>query len=212
MKIRYFWFFVGLLLNAFGIAWITKAALGTSQISSIPYVLSLKFQQLSFGGFTLLFNLAMLLLQFILLKRKFKVFQLLQIAAAAVFSWFIDCNMKILGGVHLDNLAFRVAALIFGCAVLALGICIEVAPNVLMVPGEAIVQVLAAETKSRFGTVKVVFDVSLIGAAVLLSFLFFKRLNGVGPGTVVSAILVGKLVNLYQARLSFIQKISNLHR
>ena len=38
---RYGWFTAGVLLNAFGVALITKAALGTSPISSLPYVLSL---------------------------------------------------------------------------------------------------------------------------------------------------------------------------
>ena len=40
---RYGWFTAGVLLNAFGVALITKAALGTSPISSLPYVLSLRF-------------------------------------------------------------------------------------------------------------------------------------------------------------------------
>ena len=45
---RYFFFTLGLIINSFGVAFITKSALGTSQISSIPYVLSLKFTNLSF--------------------------------------------------------------------------------------------------------------------------------------------------------------------
>lgn len=46
---RYFFFILGLIINSFGVAFITKSTLGTSQISSIPYVLSLKFTNLSFG-------------------------------------------------------------------------------------------------------------------------------------------------------------------
>ena len=41
--LRYFYFLLGLFINSFGIAFITKSALGTSQISSVPYVLSLYF-------------------------------------------------------------------------------------------------------------------------------------------------------------------------
>ena len=50
---RYFFFILGLIINSFGVAFITKSTLGTSQISSIPYVLSLKFTNLSFGQTTL---------------------------------------------------------------------------------------------------------------------------------------------------------------
>lgn len=40
---RYLFFLVGLFVNSFGISFITKSALGTSPISSIPYTLSLGF-------------------------------------------------------------------------------------------------------------------------------------------------------------------------
>ena len=41
---RYLLFLVGLFINALGVSLITKASLGTSPISSIPYVLSLNFK------------------------------------------------------------------------------------------------------------------------------------------------------------------------
>ena len=40
---RYIIFLIGLFINSLGVSLITKAALGTSPISSIPYVLSLIF-------------------------------------------------------------------------------------------------------------------------------------------------------------------------
>ena len=49
---RYLYFTLGLVINSFGIAFITKSAMGTSQISSVPYVLSLHFTDISFGAFT----------------------------------------------------------------------------------------------------------------------------------------------------------------
>ena len=40
---RYLLFLVGLFVNALGVSLVTKANLGTSPISSIPYVLGLIF-------------------------------------------------------------------------------------------------------------------------------------------------------------------------
>ena len=62
IALRYLFFTLGLLINSFGIAFITKSSLGTSQISSLPYVLSLRFP-LSFGGFTFLMNTVFILIQ-----------------------------------------------------------------------------------------------------------------------------------------------------
>ena len=53
---RYIVFLLGLFINSMGVGLITKANLGTSPISAIPYVLSLRFS-LSLGEFTILFSL-----------------------------------------------------------------------------------------------------------------------------------------------------------
>lgn len=75
---RYFWFTIGVIINSFGVAIITKAALGTSPISSVPYVLSLEFPW-SLGQFTFVMNLFFIAAQVVLRGRKFPPIQLLQI-------------------------------------------------------------------------------------------------------------------------------------
>lgn len=84
IALRYLFFTLGLLTNSFGIAFITKSSLGTSQISSLPYVLSLRFP-LSFGGFTFLMNTVFILIQIAIQRRNFPPVQLLQIAANVLF-------------------------------------------------------------------------------------------------------------------------------
>lgn len=75
---RYLVFFVGLFINSFGVSFVTKACMGTSPISSIPYTLSLIFN-LSLGTYTLYMSLILVLLQ---------------IPFSFIFSWFIDCTME----------------------------------------------------------------------------------------------------------------------
>lgn len=58
---RYIIFIIGLYINSFGVSLITKAMLGTSPISSIPYVLSLNFP-FSLGQFTIFFSLFLIVL------------------------------------------------------------------------------------------------------------------------------------------------------
>ena len=93
---RYFFFILGLIINSFGIAFITKSALGTSPISSVPYVFSLRFDGFSFGGFTFIMNMLFILLQVLLLRKNFQLIQLLQIGANFLFSAFIDVGMSAL--------------------------------------------------------------------------------------------------------------------
>ena len=209
LVIRYLWALVGICINSLGIALITKAALGTSPISSLPYVLSFRFP-LSLGQFTFLMNLLFILLQILLLRRNFPPIQLLQLVVNIIFSACIDWGMALLAWFEPLSLVGKLLSLLLGCAVLALGISIEVAPGVLMVPGEGAVSALAQVSGKRFGIVKICFDVTLVSIALILSLLFFHRLQGLGLGTVVSALLVGRFVIFYNRYLPLLSHISSL--
>lgn len=203
---RYCWFTVGVIINAFGVAVITKAALGTSPISSVPYVLSLRFVP-TLGQFTFVVNLLFIAVQVVLRGRKFPPIQFLQVVVNLVFSAFIDVSMRVLWWFEPDALPVKLVALVLGCAILGCGISIEVAPDALLVPGEGVVGAIADRTGIRFGSVKVAFDVTLVAIALGLSLWFFHGINGLGLGTVVSALLVGRFVNLCNAHLPLVARI-----
>lgn len=208
--LRYFWFTAGVVINSFGIVFITKSALGTSPISSVPYVLSLQFPVFSFGVTTFILNMLFVLGQIVLLRRDFRPVQFLQIAATFLFSALIDISMVLLDCVHPASVFAKLVSLLAGCMILAAGVSIEVAPAVIVVPGEGIVRAIARTAGIRFGTVKICFDVSLMVLSTALSFLFFGRLNGIGAGTVISAFAVGRFVNLVNRHFPLIEKIRAL--
>ena len=207
---RLVWFSAGILINSFGIVLITKGALGTSQISSIPYVLSLQLPSISFGMFSFIMNMVYIVLQALLLRRQFKPIQLLQIVVNVVFSASIDVFMAMLSFYAPQQLFTRVLSAVAGCIVLAFGISVEVAPDLIMVPGEGIVAAISKVSGRRFGSVKVVFDLTLILIAALLSWLFFGNIVGVGVGTLLSAVSVGQFVNLINRHVPLLQHIRAL--
>lgn len=207
---RLAWFAAGILINSFGIVLITKGALGTSQISSIPYVLSLQLPSISFGMFSFIMNMVYIVLQALLLRKQFKPFQLLQIVVNVVFSASIDVFMAMLSFYAPQQLFTRVLSAVAGCIVLAFGISVEVAPDLIMVPGEGIVAAISKVSGWRFGSVKVAFDVTLILIAALLSWLFFGNIVGVGVGTLLSAVSVGQFVNLINRHVPLLQHIRAL--
>lgn len=207
---RLLFFVLGTGINSMGISLITLGSLGTSPISSTPYVASLAFPALSFGMTTFIWNVLFILIQVALLRRRFKPSQFLQVAANLLFSAMIDVSMALFGFLHPTALWQQLLCVVAGCVVLALGIVIEVAPNVIVVPGEGVVRALAIVTGVRYGTVKAVFDVSLIVIAVVLSLVCFHGLRGVGVGTIVSALLVGPVINVINRVFRFPDRIRAL--
>lgn len=58
---RYLLFCISLFVNALGIAFITRAALGTSPITSVTYVLSM-FTPFTIGEWTIMLNILFVVL------------------------------------------------------------------------------------------------------------------------------------------------------
>lgn len=203
---RYVVFLIGLFVNSLGVSLITKASLGTSPISSIPYVLSLKFP-FTLGEFTIFFSLFLIFLQLLILRRNFKAEHFLQIPISILFGYFIDLSMILFAFVNPQTYPAKIANLLIGCLILGFGVYLEVLADVAMLPGESFVRAVTATWKTEFGTTKIVFDVSMTGIAAVLSFLFFGRLNGVREGTVVAALLVGFIARLLGRVLHFLDPL-----
>lgn len=199
--VKYVFFLLGIIISTLGIVLITKANLGTSQISGVPYVLSLHFDWLSFGMATLILNIIFWIIQVVLLKNPFKFSLILQLPATFLFSYFIDLEMNMLSAFIPSNYIEEWLMLIAGCIILGLGISIEVAPNVVKVPGDGVVYVIAQVKKLKFGLVKIILDLSLVIIAVALSFIYFNELKGIGVGTIFSALVVGKIVMFFDQKL-----------
>lgn len=203
---RYIFLLVGLFVNGLGVSFITKAGLGTSPITSIPYTLSLGFTP-TVGMFTLVFNIFLVILQVILLRRNFQLQNLLQLPIIALFSFFIDLTMSLLGFMQPETYAMKVVSLIVGCLILGFGVFMEMVANVAMLPGEATVRAVSDVFSTDFGKTKIAFDSSMTVIAAILSFIMFKHLDGVREGTIVAAILVGFIARLFKKYICGIEKI-----
>lgn len=203
---RYIFLLVGLFVNGLGVSFITKAGLGTSPITSIPYTLSLGFTP-TVGMFTLVFNIFLIILQVILLRRNFQLQNLLQLPIIALFSFFIDLTMSLLGFMQPETYAMKVVSLIVGCLILGFGVFMEMVANVAMLPGEATVRAVSDVFSTDFGKTKIAFDSSMTVIAAILSFIMFRHLDGVREGTIVAAILVGFIARLFKKYIGGIEKI-----
>ena len=200
---RYLVFLFGLFISSLGVSMITKADLGTSPISAIPYVLSLNFPW-TLGGFTVAFSLVLILLQLIILRKNFKLEHLLQIPISMAFGWFIDLTMVWLSFIAPQTYLLKLVSLLAGCVVLAFGVYLEVLANVAMLPGESFVRAVVMTWKTEFGTTKVCFDVSITVIAVVVSFVLSGKLNGVREGTIIAALVVGFIARIFGRALHFL--------
>lgn len=94
---HYFLFFLGLLCNGFGVTFITKSALGTTLIASIPHTLSLIFPKITLGKFTIMVSMILILAQVLILRKQSHfVDTVLQIPISFLFGYVIDFSTWLL--------------------------------------------------------------------------------------------------------------------
>jgi cytidylate kinase len=114
--------------------------------------------------------------------------------------------MAMLSGFHPEMYFVKVCSLIFGCAVLAFGISLEVLADVTMLSGEYTVQIAARRFKREFALVKVLFDWTLVIIAIAISLSYTGTVEGVREGTVIAAFITGPFVKFFG---KFVKPISN---
>ena len=200
IPLRLLMLLVGFGVMAFGVAFSIKGALGTSPISSVPYVTGY-ISGLSVGTTTIIMNGIFMLLQIAILRRRYQWVQLLQFPAAIVFGLFIDGAGVVLQGVHYSNYLQQWVLCAIGIVLVGLGVSIEVTARLVPTAGEGVVLAICQVAPVKFGAMKVGVDVSLVAAACVLSLLFLGQVAGVREGTVIAALLVGYIARVLGRRL-----------
>ncbi len=201
---KYLLFVAGLYFLSAGIVLILRSSLGTTPITSMNYVLSLH-TPMTLGAWTFAVNMLLIAGQFWFIRdratRRDAIEILLQIPFSFLFAAFIDFNMALTQGLRPSHYAAAAALLATGCFVQALGIVFEIKPRVTMMIAEGFVHYASRRYGKDFGKFKVVFDVSLVVLAAMLSLLFSRRIEGIREGTLVAACTTGYIVSFLSRRI-----------
>ena len=198
---RWLCLIAGLSIMAFGVAFSIKAALGTSPISSLPYVTS-RISGLSTGTTTILVNLIFVLLQILILRKQFEWFQLLQIPAVIVFGMMIDAGSFVIQGISYGTYLQQWLLCIIGILLVSLGVSSEVMAKLVTTRGEGLVLSVCKVLPVKFANMKVALDVTLVCLSILTSLLFLGHLEGVREGTLAAAVWVGLFTKQFRKPVS----------
>lgn len=194
---------LGLFIMAIGVGFSIKSNLGTSPISSVPYVISL-ISPLTVGLATIIMHCVFILLQIIILKKQYEPIQLLQLPVALLFGTFTDIALWLLKGITYSNYLNQIFLCIIGIILVAIGVSIEVIANVVTLAGEGLVLAICKVKPMKFGDMKMIFDCTLVLIALILSITVKGTILGVREGTIMAAILVGfiskQIIKLYNKK------------
>lgn len=195
---RYILFIISLFFSALGVAITKHGALGVSPISSVANVFSIKFTSLSLGMWLIIWNCMLIVGQILILRKDFKILQLLQIPLSFLFGYFTDFGMWCVSSIPVNSYIIQILFVLTGIIILGFGVSLSVIANVIMNSGEAFVKAISDKSGKNFGNIKIGFDVCNVILSLLLSILLFHgAIIGTREGTILTAILTGIVVKFF---------------
>ena len=189
---------MGTLILALGLVLNSKTGLGVSAILSLPFSLS-TFTSLSFGTWTSILYVCFVVTELVIL-RKADWMVMLQFPFSIVFGRIIDFYNTFLK-IEGPSLVLSLVLLALAVFLTALGVVIMVSMKLIVNPADGCVSTIAAVVKKPMGTVKMMMDISMLCITLIICLLFVHRIVGIGIGTLVSAALIGPLINLLTSKL-----------
>lgn len=199
LKMRLVLFFIGINLLAAGIILNTRSDLGVAAFTSFFYALS-EITHISLGTSSIIVYFVLIAIQVILLRRM-TLSAALQIPFSVVFGILTDFYDFIIPQPEL-LFAGRLLMLAFAIWLTSIGVWLYTNCRLVMTPVEGTVQTIADKTGKNFSLIKNGFDLSMLLLTVLLCLLLRQPFFGIGLGTVVSALLLGRMIGIYERKFS----------
>ena len=182
----------GIFLLALGGVLAIKSSLGASPISSLPLSIS-KVSRISLGTAAAILFTIYVGIQILILKRDFKKIQLLQIVFAILFGQIMNFFNLIIN-INLNNFYSKIFICILSFFITALGVVFTITANIVPVAPDGLSQVISKKARIDFGKAKIYFDCTVVVLSVSILLVNSKGVDGLGIGTILSALLVGRIV------------------
>lgn len=186
----------GMGILAFGLTLTAKTGLGASSLTAVPYVLSIYMDQ-SFADVTLAMYFVYIFVQLFLdHEKKAVILTMLQLPVSVAFTRVMHLSGTYIR-IEQAPLLVRILFLLFAVVLTGIGVAMALQADLVPTPAEGMVHTIAEKTKKPLGMVKNAVDIGHVCMAVLLSLLFLHKLAGVGIGSLISMVGVGRVVACY---------------
>ena len=186
LKKRTAWYILGLNLIAAAVVLNIRYNVGVAAFSSVMYAIS-EIYHISLGTASILCYLLFVVLQCIL-SRKITLTYLLEIPLSFAFGILTDVYDWL-----IPVLPFPLTMFITGAGVF---LCVK--SRMVLTPTDGIVNTISEVFHLRFSTVKNGFDLSMVAISAGLCLFQHCPFYGIGVGTVLSALLLGRVLKLFE--------------
>ena len=149
------------------------------------------------GKATILFHIVLVILQIIILRKAFKMKNLLQVLVGIVFGYFTTFSNYLFSFMPTpDSIAVRLVMMLFSTILIAFGIFLYLPSDIVPLAGEGAMKAVSDKTNIVFNKVKIGFDITMVVISLCSCLLALGKLGSVGAGTIIAAVLVGAVLGV----------------
>lgn len=196
---RVLYYLLGMVLLAIGITLNTKTALGVSPLISIGYAVS-QVAGLNFGNMTFVVYAAFVVIQFLLRRRNARWKDALQLLVALLFSQLLNVFDLVLA-YEPATLPGKLVMLVGAVALTGIGAAITLTMDIIPNPGDGLVSAVADTFHMATGLAKNLCDAASVALTLAVGLVFEGRVIGIGLGTLITVLLCGRVMALYNHTL-----------
>ena len=208
---------ISLYVMTLGVAICVRSAVGSSVISTLPYVFEqagaegFHIPKWSIGEYTIAANFVFVFVQVLILRKQFEWVQLFQLVIGVFFGSLIDVNMMLTDWLVPAEIWTKLLAQLAGCTILGFGIAMEVRCGSVTMPGEGMPIAITRVTGREFHQVKIMIDITLVCLAILFSYIFFGswQWHITGVGTLFAMVYVGMVVRIVGNHMAWYEHVLN---
>ncbi|MBP7348316.1 MAG: hypothetical protein KA965_06500 [Butyrivibrio sp.] len=189
---RILFYLLGVIILALGLTLNTKTLLGVSAIISVPYTISI-LSGINFGNMTFIVYTLMVLAQMWIKGKNRTWTDLLQIALSLVFTRLLNLFNDLII-INDPGMIMKSVLLITAVLFTGIGAAVTVNMHIVANPGDAFVAAVSDRIHKSMGLTKNIVDIICVCLSCCIGLIFSGRISGVGPGTLVSMIMVGRVI------------------
>ena len=183
-------YILGMIFLSFGVIFTIKSDLGIAPLQTPAYIIYEALPYLSFGTYNYLFQLILVILLCIII-RKFNVKYILSFFSAVIYGFCLDGADFLLKNLYANSMYMKILFFAIGFFLIAFGVTFFFKTNLPLMPLDIFVKDFSSHKYLKISNVKIIFDISILCSGIILSLSIFKKLVGIGIGTFIRGFFSG---------------------
>lgn len=186
---------LGMVFTAIGSALSLKAEIGVGAWDALGQSLSY-ITNIKVGSVLIVLNLFCITGQVLILREKFRWFNLFQIPMSIFLGSLVNYILyDLLGNVMIDTYVARLFLLVIGTVIMSIALAAMVAAHLISLPVEALCNSIALAFDLNFGKVRTYFDFGTIAATIVLTLIFQTEWT-LREGSIIATMILGPLMGI----------------